>query len=58
MVPTHLGKGFVMPVIIDSSLVLSNLEQAIRQGFKWCSTPKASDDEDGGTLGIAKVRLS
>lgn len=47
-----------MPAIIDASLVLSNLEQAIRQGFKWGSTPKASEDEEDGTSRIARVRLS
>lgn len=47
-----------MPAIIDSSLVLSNLEQAIRQSFKWGPTPKASDIVEDGTSRIARVRLS
>ncbi|MGW8464224.1 hypothetical protein [Pseudomonas sp. CLCA07] len=47
-----------MPTIIDFSRVLSNREQAILQGFKQGSTPKASDDEEDGTSRVARVRLS
>jgi hypothetical protein len=58
IIAIYLGKGFDMPAIIDSNHVLSNLEQAIRQGFKRGSTLRASDDEEDGVSRITRVRLS
>lgn len=57
IIANHLGKGFVMPAVIDSNFVLSNLEQAIQQSFKRGSTPKASEDEEDGKSRISRVRL-
>ncbi|WP_160015169.1 hypothetical protein [Pseudomonas sp. Irchel s3f19] len=44
-----------MPLIINSSLVLSSTKQAIRQIFKW--DLNTSDEIEDGISRIARARL-